>query len=101
MKMPKWWHEKSNMEEVKKGYIHKIWFFNDTRQSAQGFWLNEDQPVFSDVRVRYAFAHAMNIQKVMDQVLRKDYFRLEGMYRGVREDTQIMISGPGGSIWTR
>ena len=80
--MPKWWHDKSNIEEVQKGYVHKIWFFNDTRRSAQGLWLNQDRPVFSDARVRYAFAHAMNIQKVMDQVLRKDYFRLEGMFVG-------------------
>jgi len=27
--IPKYWHEKSNQALFNKGYIHKIWFFND------------------------------------------------------------------------
>ena len=61
---------------------HKIWFFNDTQQSAQGFWLNQDKEIFKDKNVRYAFAHAMNIEKVIEKVLRNDYFRLENGYVG-------------------
>ncbi|MEE4358464.1 MAG: extracellular solute-binding protein [Desulfococcaceae bacterium] len=74
---PDYWHLKSDIPEVKKGYIHKIWFFNDTQQSAQGLWMNQDQEIFKDKNVRYAFAHAMNIEKVISEVLRSDYFRLE------------------------
>lgn len=73
---PKYWHQKSNTDEFKKGYIKKIWFFNDLEQSAQGMWLNEAKPVFKDKRVRHAFAYAMNIERVIKKVLRGDYFRL-------------------------
>ena len=73
---PKYWHQKSNRDEFKKGYIKKIWFFNDLEQSAQGMWLNEAKPVFKDKRVRHAFAYAMNIERVIKKVLRGDYFRL-------------------------
>jgi len=80
--IPNYWHEKTKTPVVEKGYVHKIWFFNDTQQSAQGMWLNQDKEVFKDRNVRYAFAHAMNIQKVIKKVLRNDYFRLEHGFMG-------------------
>ncbi|MDM8526044.1 extracellular solute-binding protein [Desulfococcaceae bacterium HSG8] len=80
--IPKYWHVKTNTPVVENGYVHKIWFFNDTQQSAMGMWLNQDKDIFKDKNVRYAFAHAMNIQKVIKQVLRNDYFRLEHGFTG-------------------
>lgn len=80
--IPKYWHAKSKIPEVEKGYIHKIWFYNDTQQSAQGMWLNQDKELFQDKNLRYAFAHAMNVEKVIEQVLRGDYFRLEHGFMG-------------------
>lgn len=83
--LPKYWHVKSNTPVVENGYVHKIWFFNDTPQSSWGIYLNTDKEIFKDVNVRYAFAHAMNVQKVIDTVLRNDYFRLESGYVGYGE----------------
>jgi microcin C transport system substrate-binding protein len=80
--LPKFWHVKTKTPVVENGYVHKIWFFNATQQSASGMWLNQDREIFKDKNVRYAFAHAMNIQKLIDKVLRKDYFRLEHGYIG-------------------
>ncbi len=80
--MPKYWHEKSNNALFEKGYIHKIWFFNDQERSAQGMWLNQDREIFKDPRVCHAFAHAMNVEKVITKVLRKDYFRLPQAFFG-------------------
>ena len=80
--LPDYWHVKSNIDAVAKGYVERIWFFNDTQQSAQGMWLNQDREIFKDRRVRYAFAHAMNIEKVITEVLRGDYFRLEHGFVG-------------------
>jgi microcin C transport system substrate-binding protein len=59
-----------------------MWFFNDVPQSARGLWLNLDRDIFKDVNLRYAFAHAMNVEKVISDVLRDDYFRLESAYVG-------------------
>ncbi len=80
--MPKYWHVKTKTPVVENGYVHKMWFFNNTQQSAQGMWLNQDREILKDGNVRYAFAHAMNIHKVIEKVLRNDYFRLEHGFMG-------------------
>ena len=90
--IPKYWHEKSDTEVFRKGYVKKIWFFNNTQRSASGIWLNQDKPIFKDRRVRYAFAHAMNIERVIDKVLRGDYFRLAHGYVGYGEYSNNSIS---------
>jgi len=82
LSLPKYWHVKSRTSVVENGYVHRIWFFNDTVRSPFGLWLNQDREIFKDRRVRYAFAHAMNIQKVIEKVLRNDLFRLEHGYVG-------------------
>ncbi len=75
MVLPDYWHEKSNISEVDNGYIHKLWMYQDVPQYAYGFYLNMDRDVFKDKNVRYGFAHGMNIDKVIKQVLRGDYTR--------------------------
>ncbi|MFO7560541.1 MAG: extracellular solute-binding protein [Desulfobacterales bacterium] len=79
---PEYWHGKTKTPVVENGYVYKIWFFNDTQQSATGMWLNQDREIFKDRNVRYAFAHAMNIGKVIESVLRNDYYRLEHGFMG-------------------
>ena len=82
MTLPKFWHVKSKTAVVEKGYVQRIWFFNDTQRSANGLWLNQDREIFKDINVRYAFAHAMNIEKIINKVLWGDYFRLEHGFVG-------------------
>ncbi|MDY6904584.1 MAG: extracellular solute-binding protein [Thermodesulfobacteriota bacterium] len=89
--IPEYWHVKTKTPVVEKGYVKKLWFFNDTQQSASGMWLNQDKPIFKDKRVRYAFAHAMNVRKVIDTVLRGDYFRLEQGFMGYGDYTNESI----------
>ena len=79
---PKYWHVKTQIPMFEKGYAKKIWFFNDTQQSGQGLWLNQDKEIFKDKNLRYAFAHAMNIDKVIKKVLWNDYYRLEHGFVG-------------------
>jgi len=80
--IPKYWHDKSRTPVFEDGYVNKIWFYNDTPQSAMGLWLNQDRDIFKDINVRYAFAHAMNVEKVIAKVLRNDYLRLEHGFMG-------------------
>ncbi len=82
MDQPKYWHVKSRTPVVDKGYVQRLWFYNDTPRSPFGLWLNLDKEIFKDQNVRYAFAHAMNIGKVIREVLRNDVFRLEQAYVG-------------------
>jgi microcin C transport system substrate-binding protein len=80
--LPSFWHVKSKTAVIENGYVYKIWFFNDTQQPSRGLWLNQDREIFKDKNVRYAFAHAMNVERVIEKVLRNDYFRLEQHYVG-------------------
>ena len=72
---PNYWHDKTNDDAFKNGYIHKIWFYNQFPHGASGIFLNQDYELFKDINVRYGFAHSINIQKMIDTVLRGDYER--------------------------
>lgn len=85
MVMPAFWHDKSQDEMFRRGYIHRIWFYNDVPQPGFGIFLNQEVPLFQDRNVRYAFAHAMNIDKMLQTVLRGDYMRLHNLYTGFGE----------------
>jgi len=89
---PKYWYDKSRTRVIENGYVHRIWFFNDLPRPSHGMWLNLDKPVFSERYRRLAFAHAMNIGKVIDQVLRGDYFRLAQPFFGYGDYTDITIA---------
>ncbi len=89
--LPKYWHEKSKTRVFKDGLVHRIWFFNDLQRPSYGMWLNQDRDIFKDLRLRRAFAHAMNIEKVLSQVLRGDYFRLPQAFYGYGEYTDFSI----------
>ena len=88
---PEYWHEKTKTPVVENGYVHRIWFFNDTPRSARGLWLNQDREIFKGKNIRYAFAHAMNVKKVIEKVLRNDYFRLDQHYVGYGKYTNNAI----------
>jgi microcin C transport system substrate-binding protein len=88
---PEYWYDKSNTKVFNNGYINKIWFFNDTRQSASGLFLNQDVEIFKDKNVRYAFAHAMNFDKIINEILRNEYYRLDHGYVGYGKYTNNNI----------
>jgi len=79
---PEYWYKKSDIPIFQDGYAVKLCFFNDTRRSPQGFYLNQDKDIFKDQNVRYAFAYGMNVKKVIEKILRNDYYRLEHAYVG-------------------
>ena len=89
-KFPEFWHDRGKGELFDKGYINKIWFFTDTAQTTWGFWLNMDKEIFKDKNVRYAFAHAINFEKLNQKVLRGDYERLNSFIPD-SVNTQIKI----------
>ena len=88
---PEYWYDKSNTPVFNNGYINKIWFFNNTRQSAAGLFLNQDIEIFKDKNVRYAFAHAMNFDKIIKEILRNEYYRLDQGYIGYGDYTNNKI----------
>ncbi|MCG8335537.1 MAG: extracellular solute-binding protein [Proteobacteria bacterium] len=74
---PSYWHERAkNLDIYDKGYAKKIWFYTDSQEGQIGFWLNQGKPIFKDRNVRYAFAHAINMEGLLRGLLRGDYSRL-------------------------
>lgn len=80
--MPRFWHKKAQGKIFENGYVGKVKFYNDVPQPISGLFLNEDSPPLDDAQVRYAIAHALNVDKVINTVLHGDYERLETAHDG-------------------
>lgn len=80
--LPKLWHNKAKGTMFEKGFIHKITYYNQVEQSAAGLFLNLDNDLLTDIKVRTAIASALNFQQVIDVILRGDYQRLPTFHTG-------------------
>ncbi|MCB1616959.1 MAG: ABC transporter substrate-binding protein [Pseudomonadales bacterium] len=90
--LPSFWHDKAKGKNFERGYIHKIKFYNDVPQPAQGIWMNMDYPLLKDKNIREAIAYAMNFDKVLTTVLRNDYERMETHNVGYGDYTNTAIT---------
>lgn len=75
MIIPTIWATETQSDAVKKGYIDLQYFFYVPNQGVSGIVLNTKAPIFSDVNVRQGLYYAINIQKMIDTVLRGEYAR--------------------------
>jgi microcin C transport system substrate-binding protein len=91
MLLPEFWHDKGKGEPYDKGYIHKIWFYNDMPQPSSAMYLNEDAGILGDINIRYGLAHSMNVDKMLKTILRGDYERLHNMHTGYGAYTNTKI----------
>ena len=90
--LPVYWHQKmKDLEVLDKGYIQRMWFHTDSPEPSYGFWLNQNKPIFQDRNLRYAFAHALNMDKLLNEVLRGDYARLHNQFTGYGDYTNKEI----------
>lgn len=76
------WYEKGTGDIFDKGYVDKLWFYNDARRSTVGLFLNLDKDIFKDKNLRYAFAHAINWDKVNREIHRGEGARLNSYFSG-------------------
>ncbi|MCP4688272.1 MAG: ABC transporter substrate-binding protein, partial [Desulfobacterales bacterium] len=88
---PAIWHKKAKGALFDNGYVHKIWFYNDVKQPTIGLFLNQDKEIFKDLNTRLALAHAVNFEKLNNQVLMGDYERLHNIHTGFGEWTDSAI----------
>ncbi len=99
LNLPTYWHQKAkDLEAYDKGYIKKIWFYTNGHEPALGFWLNQDIEIFKDKNVRYAFGHAINMDKLIRELLRGDYSRLHGGTTGYGEYDNLDIKARNFSV---
>lgn len=85
--MPNWWHDKSKTAEFEKGYIERLWFYNQTPQPPMGLYLNTAAPLLSNLDVRLGIQHALALDKMIATLLRGDYQRLNTYGSGQGEFT--------------
>ena len=85
--MPNWWHDKSKPAEFEKGYIERLWFYNQTPQPPMGLYLNTADPLLSNLDVRLGIQHALALDKMIATLLRGDYQRLNTYGSGQGEFT--------------
>ena len=79
---PDFWHDKTKIPEFENGYIHKLQAYNEAPRSDYIMVMNNDHDLFKDINVRLGFQYSMNVDKVINQVLRGDYERLQAITRG-------------------
>jgi microcin C transport system substrate-binding protein len=79
---PERWYEKSEIEQVYKGYIERVTFHNRYPKVPFGFYPNVTKPPLNDRNVRTGIQHAMNWQKVIEVMYRGDYQRLNAFNEG-------------------
>jgi len=70
------WYEKTEIDPVFNGYIEKKKFFRNWPMIPWGIYLNVEEGIFKNKDVRVGMHHAMNFQKVNNQVFRGDYVRI-------------------------
>lgn len=89
--LPSYWHDKATGELYDKGYIYKIWFYNDAPQPAAGLYLNQDKANLDDINIRLGLHYSMNFEKVINTILRGDYMRLNTLDTGYGKYTNNEI----------
>jgi microcin C transport system substrate-binding protein len=91
LKLSMLWHGKARGAIYDKGYVDKIWFYNDTPQPSFGLYLNTEHTILANQDVRYGIAYALNIDKMLTGVLRGDYNRLHSNSEGYGDYTNPAI----------
>ncbi len=77
-----WWVEECDFENVKRGLVQKRKIYNDEPQGVSGLVFNMREKPFDDLRMRQAFVHLFNREKLIDQLFYNEYLMLDSYYPG-------------------
>ena len=89
---PAYWHDKSKTEVFEKGWVDRMWFYNDRPRSCFGIWLNTKSDMFKDKKLREGVLHSMNMGKVIKVILRNEASRMESCTQGYGDYTDTSIA---------
>ena len=73
--IPSEWADAAKADPIKNGWIDREYAFYVPLTGISGVIFNTKYPLFSDVNVRRAMYYAINMQKMIDTVLRGEYAR--------------------------
>ncbi len=74
------WATKTDLPQVKKGWIIKERIFNKEPIGFQGFAINMRRPIFQDLRVREALSLLINRPLMNEKLMYNEYFLLNSYY---------------------
>ena len=76
------WYERTQVEQVFNGWIHRATFYNQYPRPSRGLYINMSRPLLDDRDIRIGLCHATNWEKVIDTDLRGDAERLNLLNAG-------------------
>ncbi len=74
------WAQKTDLDQVKKGWVVKQRIFNKEPIGFQGFAINMRRPLFQDIRVREALSMLINRPLMNEKLMFNEYFLLNSHY---------------------
>jgi len=77
-----WWLEETNFDNIQRGLIQKKKIYNDDPQGVSGIVFNMRKPPFDDKRMRQAFTHLMNREKMISQLFFNEYIPTDSYFPG-------------------
>ena len=87
IRTPDVWQEKLDKPPVKKGYIVRAQFYNQTPRPCYSLRLNKSKPYLDDINIRLGLQHASNFGLVLEQYFRGRYERMQSSSDGYGEYT--------------
>lgn len=95
---PEIWYDKMDIRPAYDGYIHKATFYNIYPVVPRGFYFNVMKKPVDNADLRRGFAHAMNVNKVINVLFRGDYDQVESFSMGFGKFTNESIKARRYSI---
>ena len=80
-----WWVELFNEKEqaeISRGWIHKIKIFNSLPKGPSGIVFNTKKAPWDDIKVRKAFAHLFDVEKLNKRLFFNEYSQLNTFFFG-------------------
>jgi microcin C transport system substrate-binding protein len=76
------WHEETDFEAVRKGWVQKRKVYSNRPVGTSGFAFNMRKWPFNDRRIRYAFAYLYNREKMNEEMYYNEYDMMNSLYTG-------------------
>ncbi|MGJ8724376.1 MAG: ABC transporter substrate-binding protein [Roseibacillus sp.] len=80
--LPDYYYERSEMPAVFDGYVERTTWYNQYPRLPWGLFLNTAEKPLDQKSIRRGLAYATNWQRVIDDVFRGDFSRLQGFTQG-------------------
>jgi len=77
-----WWKQECDFDNVKRGLVQKRKIYTDNPQGISGLVFNMRKPPFDDLRMRQAFTHMLNREKMIKELFYNEYLMIDSYYPG-------------------